>query len=422
MAKPHVGLALAVVVAFCGSADAFVIGAPGGSGRVAAGRTRASTTSSSFTPLCYGKPCAGAVAARGASPANGRSTMVVSPLLSVTPAWRDGNPEGRRWGIGDRSDVAGRGRAAGQGALEGVGGEGGDERGGGGSVKEGCLGGLRPAAVLRFVRQSVGRCSGNTGVGARIAAWRRRASVAFIGVAAAFMVMSASAGPAQAFPGRGGGAVADATPQRLTRMPEHIYQQREQLQEFCQAKSDERLFDLNDLTSYEEELDKLDMFGDKIAVKYGTRESMRIKYSGYLADYKDGGRHRGFLGTGRLLIFGSALLTGEGVYLVVGCLGSVAWVFTSFLKMAREEEVHLYGEEISVDATEKDDDELEGLDDIDDDDLEDYAKSPTPGDDPDPSPSSPSPSSDVGGGGGGDAGGGGGGDEDGDGDDDLLGM
>lgn len=46
MAKPHVGLALAVVVAFCGSADAFVIGAPGGSGRVAAGRTRASTTSS----------------------------------------------------------------------------------------------------------------------------------------------------------------------------------------------------------------------------------------------------------------------------------------------------------------------------------------------------------------------------------------
>ena len=120
-------------------------------------------TLQSFTPLCYGKPCAGAVAARGASPANGRSTMVVSPLLSVTPAWRDGNPEGRRWGIGDRSDVAGRGRAAGQGALEGVGGEGGDERGGGGSLKEGGLGGLRPAAVLRFVRQSVGRCSGNTG-------------------------------------------------------------------------------------------------------------------------------------------------------------------------------------------------------------------------------------------------------------------
>ena len=25
---------------------------------------------------------------------------------------------------------------------------------------------------------------------------------------------------------------------------------------------------------------RLDMFGDKIAVKYGTRESMRIKYSG----------------------------------------------------------------------------------------------------------------------------------------------
>lgn len=45
MAKPHVGLALAVVVAFCGSADAFLVGAPGGSGRVAAGRTRATTSS-----------------------------------------------------------------------------------------------------------------------------------------------------------------------------------------------------------------------------------------------------------------------------------------------------------------------------------------------------------------------------------------
>ena len=68
-------------------------------------------------------------------------------------------------------------------------------------------------------------------MGARVAAWRRRASVAFIGVAAAFVVMTASAGPAQAFLGMGGKS-AEATPERLTRMPEHIYQQREELQEF----------------------------------------------------------------------------------------------------------------------------------------------------------------------------------------------
>lgn len=53
MAKPHVGLALAVVVAFCGSADAFVVGAPGGSGRVAAGRTR--PTISSVSAVVQGR-------------------------------------------------------------------------------------------------------------------------------------------------------------------------------------------------------------------------------------------------------------------------------------------------------------------------------------------------------------------------------
>ena len=69
-------------------------------------------------------------------------------------------------------------------------------------------------------------------MGARVAAWRRRASVAFIGVAAAFVVMTASAGPAQAFLGMRGKSAPEATPTRLTRMPEHIYRQREELQEF----------------------------------------------------------------------------------------------------------------------------------------------------------------------------------------------
>lgn len=127
-----------------------------------------------FTPLCYGNPCAGAVAARGAGAANGgRSTMAVSPFLSVTPAFRAGNLEGRpsrRWGASDRSGVVGRGRVAGQGALEGVGGEGGraeEGRGEGGGEKKmskgGLRGGFRPAALLHLLRQSVERRSGRSG-------------------------------------------------------------------------------------------------------------------------------------------------------------------------------------------------------------------------------------------------------------------
>lgn len=55
--------------------------------------------------------------------------------------------------------------------------------------------------------------------------------MALIGVAAAFIVMTASAGPAQALFGIGG-QKPEAVPQRLTRMPESVYVQREELAEF----------------------------------------------------------------------------------------------------------------------------------------------------------------------------------------------
>lgn len=54
--------------------------------------------------------------------------------------------------------------------------------------------------------------------------------MAFIGVAAAVMMMTASAGPAQALFGIGGRK--EAPVERLTDMPESVYQEREALQEF----------------------------------------------------------------------------------------------------------------------------------------------------------------------------------------------
>ncbi|CAM9491703.1 unnamed protein product, partial [Hapterophycus canaliculatus] len=115
------------------------------------------------------------------------------------------------------------------------------------------------------------------GARARIASWRRRMSVALIGVAAAFIVMTASAGPAQALFGIGG-QKPEAVPERLTKMPESVYVQREELADFCQTPQEDRLFDFKDLTVYEEELDGLDMFADNIAPSAGARESFRLKY------------------------------------------------------------------------------------------------------------------------------------------------
>lgn len=56
-------------------------------------------------------------------------------------------------------------------------------------------------------------------------------SVAFIGMAAAFVVMSASARPASA---SDAAQIADAAPKmiRLTNMPEEVYRHREELEEF----------------------------------------------------------------------------------------------------------------------------------------------------------------------------------------------
>lgn len=78
------------------------------------------------------------------------------------------------------------------------------------------------------------------GTRARVAAWRRRVSVAFIGVAAAVMMMTASAGPAQALFGIGGRKEAPVT--RLTYMPESVYQEREELQKFVSLVVDYHFF------------------------------------------------------------------------------------------------------------------------------------------------------------------------------------
>lgn len=63
-----------------------------------------------------------------------------------------------------------------------------------------------------------------------MAAWRRRVSVAMIGVAAALMIMTSNASQAEALFGIP--ARQQAAPERLTRMPESVYVRREELQDF----------------------------------------------------------------------------------------------------------------------------------------------------------------------------------------------
>ncbi|CAM9190528.1 unnamed protein product [Ectocarpus fasciculatus] len=243
-------------------------------------------------------------------------------------------------------------------------------------------------------------------------------SVAFIGVAAAVMMMTASAGPAQALFGIGGRK--EAPVERLTFMPESIYQEREELQEFVATPQEDRLFDFDDLTTFEEELDGLDMFSNSVAPTYGARESLRLKYIRHAEDFAEavsGGKKIGGISTGgfggaRFAVIGGIALVGGGAV-----VASFTWACRAFMNMAREEEVFLYGEEISVDATEKADEELDDLDedfDLDDDDMEDYS---TPGSasgaggNPPPPSTPPSGSGGDGDAGGADSGG-----------DDLLGM
>ncbi|CBJ32517.1 expressed unknown protein [Ectocarpus siliculosus] len=273
----------------------------------------------------------------------------------------------------------------------------------------------RPAAVLRFVRQAVERgvSKSSKGTRARVAAWRRRMSVALIGVAAAVMMMTASAGPAQALFGIGGRKEAPVT--RLTYMPESIYQEREELQKFCETPQQDRLFDSNDMTAFEEELDGIDMFSNKVAPSYGARESFRLKYARHVEDFI--AMDEGKLATGSFGVASFALIGGLAVVVGGTVLGGFTWACRAFINMAREEEIFLYGEEISVDATEKPDEELDDLDedfDLDDDDMEDYsAPGSASGAGGNPPPPSTPPS---GSGGDGDAGGA---DSSGD---DLLGM
>ncbi|CAM9755240.1 unnamed protein product [Hapterophycus canaliculatus] len=83
----------------------------------------------------------------------------------------------------------------------------------------------------------------------------------------------------------------------------------------------------------------------------------------------------GAYGLMRFALLGTLGLVGVGTV-----LGSFLWTFRAFLNMAREEEVFLYGEEISVDATEKEEEELDDLDedfDLDEEDMEDYTMPPT---------------------------------------------
>lgn len=56
--------------------------------------------------------------------------------------------------------------------------------------------------------------------------------MAVIGVAAVLIVMTASVGPAEALFGVNLPSRQQAAPERLTAMPENVYQRREQLQEF----------------------------------------------------------------------------------------------------------------------------------------------------------------------------------------------
>eukprot|EP00752_Nemacystus_decipiens_P003814 g3509.t1 len=275
----------------------------------------------------------------------------------------------------------------------------------------------RPAAVLRFVGHTVEHVARKAGKGARarIAAWRRRVSVAMIGVAAALIVMTASAGPAQALFGVNLPSRQQGAPTRLTNMPESVYVRREELQDFCQTPPKDRVFDFKDLTVYDEELDKLDVFADNIAPTVGARESFRLKYIRHAEDFlqaERGARTSGAYGMIRFAVLGTFWLIGGWVV-----VSSFLWTCRAFLNMAREEEVFLYGEEISVDATEKEEEELDDLDDdldFDEDDVEDY-DTPASGGDVGPSPpSTPPPGFGEGGnadGGGSDAG-----------DDDLLGM
>ncbi|CAM9444642.1 unnamed protein product [Ectocarpus sp. 12 AP-2014] len=392
-------LAAAVVIALiCGPGDAFVVGAGRG---LAPGRPLHATTSA-FDPVCCSSP-------RRGRPAGG---MAFRASLSSTPAFRGWNRTAmstRRLGFREGEGGTNEGGHNG-GAVGGK--EGGGE---GEAVAARRARFARPAAVLRFVRQAVERgvSKSSKGTRARVAAWRRRMSVAFIGVAAAVMMMTASAGPAQALFGIGGRKEAPVT--RLTYMPESVYQEREALQEFCETPQQDRLFDANDLTAFEEELDEIDMFSNKVAPSYGARESLRLKYARHVEDFV--AMDEGKLTAGSFGVASFAIIGGFAVVVGGTVLGGFTWACRAFMNMAREEEIFLYGEEISVDATEKPDEELDDLDedfDLDDDDMEDYsAPGSTSGAGGSPSPPSTPPSDS---GGDGDAGGA---DSSGD---DLLGM
>eukprot|EP00903_Cladosiphon_okamuranus_P020553 g18865.t1 len=388
-------VAAAVVAGLCGAGDAFVVG---GGGAVTPWRT-AHTCTEAFSPLCHGSSC-------GRRPTSTMALRFPLPILcggnpktnQVSQSWRTG-PRGaggvartirrRRAAAGD-----GEGKTA---AGGGAGGERGEEVV---AARRGRF--ARPAAVLRFVREAVEQGARKAGkrTRARIASWRRRVSVAMIGVAAALIVMTASVGPAEALFGVNLPSRQQGPPARLTKMPESVYVRREELQDFCQTPPSDRLFDFKDLTVYDEVLDGLDMFADNIAPTAGARESFRLKYIRHAEDFlqdEAGDRKNGAYGVARFAFLGTVGLVAVGTV-----LGSFLWTCRAFLNMAREEEVFLYGEEISVDATEKEEEELDDLDDdldFDEDDMEDYG-SPASGDGVSPPPPSTPPPSDFESGGG----------------------
>ncbi|CAM9815639.1 unnamed protein product [Ectocarpus sp. 12 AP-2014] len=392
-------LVAAVVIALiCGPGDAFIVG----TGRGLAPGRPLYTTTSAFAPACCSSPRRGRLA----------GGMVFRASLSNTPAFRGRNRKAmstRR--LGFREGEGGMNEGGHNGGA--VGGKEGDGEGKAVAARRARF--ARPAAVLRFVRQAVERgvSKSSKGTRARVAAWRRRMSVAFIGVAAAVLMMTASAGPAQALFGIGGRKEAPVT--RLTYMPESVYQEREALQEFCETPQQDRLFDANDLTAFEEELDEIDMFSNKVAPSYGARESLRLKYARHAEDFAT--MEEGKLTAGSFGVASFAVIGGLAVVVGGTVLGGFTWACRAFMNMAREEEIFLYGEEISVDATEKPDEELDDLDedfDLDDDDMEDYsAPGSASGAGGSPTPPSTPPSDS---GGDGDAGGA---DSSGD---DLLGM